>query len=200
MKLHRKRESSLAIERNRPKSSPGHISFGSKRLVFRFVALLAIGMVGFNILLVVWIFKSDAFRSFLHFNAEFSAAVLRLLGEDATANGVSIHSSRFSLSIERGCDGSQVAAFLVFAILAWPLPILWRRRLIGVVVGVTLLLVLNIVRIVTLYFIGVFWPGVFDIMHIDIWQPAFIATALLAWVTWIYWASRAKRPMSYART
>lgn len=164
---------------------------GAKRLVFRFVACLTVGMIGFNVVLVVWFSGTDAFQSLLGLNAQISAAVLRALGEDAVSSGASVLSTRYSLNIARGCDASQVAAFLALAIVVWPLPIPWKRRIMGLAVGVPILLVLNIVRVVSLYFVGADWPKAFDSMHNDIWQPAFVVAALLLWVGWVSWCSRA---------
>ena len=161
-----------------------------KRSVLRFVVLLALGMVGFNILFIVWITPSEFFQTYLRLNAGASAMVLRVLGDDASVSGISITSSRYSLSIKRGCEAIQVSAFYIFAVLAWPLSVSWRQRAIGMAVGTLLLLTLNLVRIVSLYYTGIYFPGAFETIHMDVWQPAFIVLTLFFWVTWVWWTSR----------
>ena len=161
-----------------------------KRRVFRFVVLLGVCMVAFNVLFFLWLSPSEFFQTYLKLNAGASAGVLQALGDDATVSGDSILSPRYSLTIKRGCDAFQVSAFFVFAVLCWPVPVSRWRRATGVAVGTLLLLGLNLVRIVSLYYTGVYFPRAFEAMHIDVWQPAFIFLALFFWVTWVWWTSR----------
>ena len=83
-----------------------------------------------------------------------------------------------------------MSAFFIFAVLAWPVPVLWWRRATGLAVGTLLLLTLNPVRIVSLYYTGIYFPSAFEVMHLDVWQPAFIVLALFFWVMWVWWTSR----------
>ena len=46
------------------------------------------------------------------------------------------------------------------------------------------------VRILSLYYIGVFWPRFFRAAHGYVWQSIVI---LLSMVIWIYWAERFAR-------
>ncbi len=160
-----------------------------KRSVLRFVVLLAVCMVGFNILFIVWITPSEFFQGYLRLNAGASAMVLQVLGDDASVTGTSITSPRYSLNIKRGCEAIQVSAFYIFAVLAWPLSVSWRQRAIGMAVGTLLLLTLNLTRIISLYYIGIYFPSAFEAAHIDVWQPAFIVLALLFWVIWVRWVT-----------
>ena len=174
------------------KATPGGDGswIGDRRRVLTFVVLLGVWMAAFNALFVLWLAPAQSFQSYLRLNAEASAAVLHALGDDATVSGTSIISSRFSLSIQRGCEAIQVSAFFIFAVLAWPVPVSWWRRVTGLAVGTLLLLTLNLVRIVSLYYIGIYFPNAFEAMHIDVWQPAFIALALFFWMMWVWWTSR----------
>jgi len=167
-------------------------SFWSSRRwqVLQFVVVLAVATGLFNIVFLVWLSDTTLFERYLGLNAEVSAAVLRLFGEHATSQGASLISPRYSLNIARGCEAVQVAAFFLFAVAAWPLAIARWRRWLGGVAGVLTLMVCNIVRIVSLYYTGIYLPGEFETMHIDVWQPMFILLALLVWVAWIWWASR----------
>lgn len=174
------------------KAAPGGKGswIGNRRQVLWFVVLLGAWMAGFNALFFLWLAPSESFQSYLRLNAEASAAVLHALGDDATVSGTSIISSRYSLDIKRGCEAIQVSAFFIFAVLAWPVPVSWWRRATGLAVGTLLLLTLNLVRIVSLYYTGIYFPSAFEAMHIDVWQPAFIALALFFWLTWVWWISR----------
>ena len=187
-----KRQRSDTSRKERSARSGGGSYFASKRRVLRFVGLLVLFMVGFNALFYVWISPAESFQEYLTLNAEASAVILRLLGDDATAAGVSVGSSRFSVNIKRGCDALQVSAFFIFAVLAWPVSVSIWRRFLGLIIGTSLLLAMNLVRIVSLYYTGIHFPSAFDMMHIDVWQVGFIVLALFFWVLWLWWVARAE--------
>ena len=88
------------------------------------------------------------------------------------------------MSIEAGCDAVQASAFFVFAVMASPLPVSYRARIPWLLGGTSLLLVINLVRIVSLFYTGVYFPKAFDLMHIDVWQAGFIFLPLCFWVLW----------------
>ncbi len=100
--------------------------------------------------------------------------MLRVLGDDAAAKGTSITSSRFALDVKRGCDAIQASAFFVFGVLASPAPVSLLSRVVPLAVGTLFLLVMNLVRIVSLYYTGVYFPKAFDVIHVDVWQALFI--------------------------
>ncbi len=163
----------------------------AKRPVLRFVLVFAVLIGAFNVYFYVWFSKSEAFESYLHFNAEVSGAILRVFGEDARVAETSISSPRFALNIKRGCDAIQASVFFVFLVLASPLRTPLVKRLPAIIVGMALLLLINLVRIISLYYIGVYVPSAFKMMHVEIWQALFIFLPLFMWVLWV---RRAMRP------
>jgi exosortase/archaeosortase family protein len=126
--------------------------------------------------------RDDMFPAYLRFNARGGAAVLRLLGHQATAADLSISSPRFEIEIRRGCDAVDPSLVFLSAVLAFPGRI--RTKIPGMLVGTCVLMLINFVRIVTLFLVGVYFPRVFEIMHVDVWQVAFIFLAILFWVIW----------------
>lgn len=172
--------------------APAKSPFWSSRRwqVLQFVLVLAVATGLFNIVFLVWLSDTTLFERYLGLNAEVSAAVLRLFGEHATSQGASLISPRYSLSIARGCEAVQVAAFFFIAVASWPLSVARWRRWLGGLIGVVTLMVCNIVRIVSLYYVGIYFPRSFETMHIDVWQPMFILLALFVWLAWLGWASR----------
>jgi exosortase/archaeosortase family protein len=55
--------------------------------------------------------------------------------------------------------------------------------------GIILLQALNLVRIITLYWIGVHLPSFFNSAHMEIWPTAFIIVAITLFVGWKQWSS-----------
>jgi exosortase/archaeosortase family protein len=66
----------------------------------------------------------------------------------------------------------------------------FRFKLPAVVIGPLVLLVTNLVRIVSLYFVQIHAPSLFELLHVEVWQVAFIFLAVLLWVAWARWALR----------
>ena len=71
-----------------------------------------------------------------------------------------------------------------------------RSKLPGLVVGTFVLAVVNLIRIVTLFYTGIYWPKWFEAMHVDVWQPIFILLSLTFWILWAVWATQPPSPQS----
>jgi len=161
--------------------------------VFRFVVVLVLLMVGFNALFYCWLSYTKAFESYLALNASVSAKVLCFLGEHARSSGEHLTSPRFSLTIKRGCDALQASFFFALLVIASPLTVPIRNRIVWMVGGTMLLLFINLVRIISLYYTGVWYPSMFEVMHVEVWQVAYIVMPILLWLYWIRRVS--KRPV-----
>src|SRR4030042_301593 len=122
-------------------------------------------------------YNNKLLPSYHHLIAKMSGGILWLLGQGTTAEGVSVFSPRFSIKIIRGCDAVESTALFICAVLAFPAP--FSRKVLGIIAGTLLLGILNLVRIVSLFLIGVYFPSIFDFMHIDTWQAIFIFFAVI---------------------
>ncbi len=163
--------------------------WGSKGPVFRFVVSFSVMMSVFAVFFFAYFTNTVAFDAYLRLNADVSARLLRLMGDDATAAGFSVTSARASVQIKHGCDAIFPSALFVGAVLASP--VRFRSKIGGMFIGSVVLLTINLIRIITLYYTRIYAPDYFHMMHIDVWQPAFIFLSLLFWVLW---ALRATRP------
>lgn len=118
-----------------------------------------------------------------------TSAVLRLFGCATVVDGTSVVSGQFSISVVTACTGLFATGLYVVAVLLFPAA--WRSRLVGCAVGVCVLFVVNVVRLVSLYYVGVHWPYALDVVHQVVWQSLLIATVV---AMWLLWAGRARRP------
>jgi len=116
------------------------------------------------------------------FVARISGAVLGLLGEDITVADCKLSSPRFAVTIYNGCNGLITSLILVSGVLAFPAS--WRAKAAGVVGGLLAIQVINQIRIVSLFYIGVFLPDYFDESHILIWQSLVILAGVGLWIAW----------------
>lgn len=165
---------------------------GGKRPILRFVLLFGVFMGVFYSLAMTSTYSQDVLGPYLQVNATVSGSVLRLLGQDVTVVNRSISSSKAALSIEQGCDAIHPSVLFLSAVLAFPVAL--RRKVGGAVVGVAILLGINLVRIISLFYTQVYFPAAFEIMHVEVWQALFIFLALLCWIIWVGWASRTETP------
>lgn len=172
--------------RRAAKSEAGLSWYQSKRPVLRFVVLFGVFMGLFYACTLIPFADQRAWPAYLRVNAQASAGILRVLGEQATTREESINSPRGSLRIARGCDAVQPSALFVAAVLASPVS-MWAK-LPGMILGTVLLILLNLVRIVSLFYIQIYFPRAFEVMHIEVWQALFIFLAIALWAWWAWWA------------
>lgn len=165
------------------------------RPVLRFVLLFGLFLGLFELAFVIPVVRNELFPSYLRWNAHASGALLSIFEDSVTTHGNSI-SGRYSLTIERGCDALDPSALFLAGVLAFPSALM--AKLPGMLMGTLCLMVLNLVRIVSLYYVGVYIPGWFHIMHVDVWQAAFILIAIVFWVLWALWAIRKDQPVPHA--
>ncbi len=163
--------------------------YEGKKPVFRFVFLFAVLMGLFELFCMTSWVRDVAFPWYLKWNASASGGILDIFEDSVIVAGKSISvPGRYALSIERGCDAIEPSALFCAGVLAFPASLL--SKLPGMLIGTLCLMVLNIFRIVSLFYIGVYFPRAFDIMHVDVWQALFVFLAILFWVLWALWATR----------
>jgi exosortase H (IPTLxxWG-CTERM-specific) len=125
--------------------------------------------------------------------AKVSGGILHVLGEDITVDGRVLRSPRFSVVIYNGCNGLITSLIFISGVLAFPAR--WRAKLIGVIGGLVAIQLINLVRIVTLFYIGVFLPQHFNDSHIFIWQSIVILAGVTLWIVWAhYYGAPQKEP------
>jgi exosortase/archaeosortase family protein len=116
--------------------------------------------------------------------AHISSFLLNLFGQDTRVFEENITSSAFSISVRKGCDAIAPMILYIFGIVFFPVN--YKHKLRGIGIGITVLAVVNIIRIFSLFLIGKYTnQRFFDIMHVDIWQILFIMITLFIWVQWL---------------
>jgi exosortase H (IPTLxxWG-CTERM-specific) len=126
--------------------------------------------------------------------ARLSAGVLRVLGEDAgvrtTRNDIILSSPRFSVTIYNGCNGLITSLIFISGVVAFPSGM--RAKAVGILVGSLAIQAINQVRIVSLFYIGIYLPQFFNESHIFVWQSLVIIAGV---AMWIVWANNAAAPL-----
>lgn len=164
----------------------------AKRPVFRAVLIFLALLAAFYTFEFTHLARGPARHAYLRWIANTSARILTVMGHDAEADGTDVRSSRFSVKIVRGCDALDPTAAFVAAVFASPVS-LWSK-LPGLLIGTASLLLINLVRVVSLFYIGIHFPAAFKFMHHDVWQAAFVVLAVVFWLIWVQWATRRSAP------
>jgi exosortase/archaeosortase family protein len=98
-------------------------------------------------------------NGFLHAYAASAGLVLRAFDPSVRVVGQEI-TGAFAMRIVQTCDAMDVTILFVSAVVSWKAPI--GRRLLAAVVGAFALGILNLLRICSLYLIGMLWPSLFE--------------------------------------
>ena len=117
--------------------------------------------------------------------ADTGTAVIRAFDGEAGSQGNVVFNPRtgFSMAIMAGCNGVEAMLVLLAGILAYPAP--WRLKLAGLAVGVVAIQALNLVRIVSLFYLGQWNLEWFEWAHLYAWQALIMLDALLVWMLWL---------------
>ncbi len=132
--------------------------------------------------------QTEGYRSYLALIAKLAGTVLQGIGVEATISGRVIESKTFGFEIVPGCDGMEALALFGSAVLASPVGL--RPRLVFLFAGGAVLMVVNLLRIVTLYLVAIRFPASLERMHWDLWPGILILLVLSCWLIWARWAWR----------
>ena len=80
---------------------------------------------------------------------------------------------------------------LCAAILAFPAP--WRYKALGLAIGIAAVQLLNVVRVISLFYIGQWNRDAFEWAHLYVWQALIMLDVLVVWLIWVRRIPRAGR-------
>jgi exosortase H (IPTLxxWG-CTERM-specific) len=149
-----------------------------KKFLIRFAVFLA----GFYALVAIQPVNDAVVVPFTAFLVRVSAWILRAIGEQVLTQGTVIRSSLFAVDVKNGCNGIEAALLLLAAMLAFPAPP--RARATGIAAGLLAIQGVNLVRIVSLFWLGAHRRDVFDLFHAAIWQTLLILLAVGIFLAW----------------
>ena len=149
-----------------------------RRFLVRFVLFL----VGFYAFVAIRPVNDAVVVPFTAFLVRLSAGLLRAIGEPVVTAGTVIRSSVFAVDVKNGCNGIEATLLLLAAMLAFPAPP--KARAAGIAVGFGAIQGVNLVRIVSLFWLGAHRRDVFDLFHAAIWQTLLILLAVGIFLAW----------------
>jgi exosortase H (IPTLxxWG-CTERM-specific) len=161
-----------------------HVKQNHKRRALLFIMLFTIQIILFYVVYGNQWFEQHLFFPLANTYAWISGKVLSLVGySNIVAGDIISSATSLSVSIKKGCDAAEPMAIFIAAVIAFPAT--YKSKFSGLLFGLLMMFLLNIVRIFTLFIAGVHFPDFFETMHLAVWQVLFIMFAIMLWVLWI---------------
>ena len=122
--------------------------------------------------------------------AKASAAIVHVIDPSVISYGRVLQSAKtgFGVSIEAGCNGVEATIVLVAAMLAFPSS--WKMKLWGIGLGFIAVQAVNLIRIVSLFFLGQWNFKVFEFAHLYMWQALIMLDVLVVWLLWMRYVAK----------
>ena len=155
----------------------------------RFLILFPICLLGGFALLEVRPVAA-AIAAFTTSLVTISGGLIHLFGGKVVVAGAMLLSpvDGFGVKVENGCNAVNVTILLWAAILTYPAP--WLDKLKGLAAGSLALHTVNLLRIITLYYLGRYNKSWFDFAHYYLWESLIVLDTLA--IFW-FWASLVRR-------
>ena len=117
--------------------------------------------------------------------AKISAWLVTVVDPGVASAGKVLRSTvnGFAVSIEAGCNGVEATIVLVAAMLAFPAP--WKNKLVGLAAGTLAVQGLNVVRVISLFYLGQWNMRAFEWAHLYVWQALIMLDVLIVWLVWV---------------
>jgi len=153
--------------------------------MLRFSILFVVLLLGLFTVEVLQPVQANVILPFTAVIAKVSVFLIELFDSGVISAGKVITDieSGFAVSIEPGCNGVEALIILFAAIFAFPAP--FKHKLIGFAIGFVAIQALNLVRIISLFYLGQWNMTWFEWFHLYLWQALIILDALVVWLIWL---------------
>jgi exosortase H (IPTLxxWG-CTERM-specific) len=164
-----------------------------KKPVFYFCMVFCAVLMTISILLRLDFFQTHLLTPHLKQIAVLCSTAIHTLGTSCDVSDTSILSDKFSINIVPGCDSIYPTALLWAALIAYPAT--WKSKLLGMAGGTVVLFIINILRVLSMFYVGRAFPSLFEFVHVYAWQALFILLTLALWLLWAVKVAREKIPV-----
>jgi exosortase H (IPTLxxWG-CTERM-specific) len=122
--------------------------------------------------------------------ASLSAALITPFDDTVVAYGkvLQFKDTGFAVSIEAGCNGVEATIVLIAAVLAFPAT--WRQRLAAITLGFLAVQAMNILRIISLFYLGDWDLDIFSWVHLYLWPTLIMLDVLVVFILYLRYLSQ----------
>jgi exosortase H (IPTLxxWG-CTERM-specific) len=155
----------------------------------RFVLIFAVVLVGLFSLEMLPPIQALLIEPFTSMLAAISATIIQPFDDSVLSHGkvLQFGPQGFAVSIESGCNGVEATIVLIAAVLAFPAP--WRARLLAIVLGFLAVQCLNILRIISLFYLGRWNLDIFSWVHLYLWPALIMLDVLIVFIVYLRFLS-----------
>jgi exosortase H (IPTLxxWG-CTERM-specific) len=167
--------------------------------MFRFVLIFLVSLLLLFTLELLQPVQTHVILPFTTAIAHVSVWLMRLFDHSVVAHDNDILNALTGggIQIVAGCNGVEAVLILVSAVLAFPAP--WSHKLAGIGLGFLAIQTLNLVRIISLFYLHEWNHVWFEWFHLYLWQALIILDALVFWLLWLRWLPRVQPAASGAQ-
>jgi exosortase H (IPTLxxWG-CTERM-specific) len=148
----------------------------------RFILLFTVSfLLGLGLLLTPPVRNAD--EKFTHTLVGISYGLIYICGGTADIQGAVLRSpvNGFAIEMKDGCNAVFVTVLLLSAMVAFPAP--WKLKILGLLAGTIIIQCLNIIRFISLFYIGQYSLASFNFAHEYLWETLLMLdTMFLFWV------------------
>ncbi len=119
---------------------------------------------------------------FTAFVAHCSSILMNIFGAGSKVTGYTLSTPKFSINVVDGCNGIYATAILISGVIAYPASL--RHKFYGIAFGFTAVFLANLIRVISLFYMGLHFPDIFQEVHVYVWQPIIILWAIIVWNFW----------------
>jgi len=145
--------------------------------------LLQAGIVFVLLIVALYYLVSLLDDAVLEPTAQACGWLLARIGQDVAVYGPLIRSAETRFEIVGECTAVFPAVLLVSGVLAFPSSA--RAKLLGALLFLPAVLLLNQLRLVTLWFVQRHAPHAFDLVHVYVWQPLMVVLVVAMFAVWL---------------
>ncbi len=151
----------------------------------RFVIIFSTVLVGLFTLEMLEPVQANIIQPFTGWLATLSAAIIMPFDDAVVASGRIIEhtTAQFAVSIESGCNGVEATIVLIAGVLAFPAT--WTQRLTAILLGFLAIQALNLVRIISLFYLGQWNFDIFTWTHLYLWPVLIMLDVLLVFAVYL---------------
>ena len=134
--------------------------------------------------------QEAAIQPFTGILATISTAVILPFDDTVIAQGRVLRDATtgFAVSIEAGCNGVEAAIVLIAGIVAFPASL--KNKAIAILAGFLFVQALNIVRIISLFYLGQWNYTVFEWFHLYLWPVLIMLDVLIVFAIYLQWLGK----------
>lgn len=162
-----------------------------RKKIVRFLVGYLLVILAFYIFYYSGFYERYLNSGFLHFQARVSHFLLDVFEDPLYLRGTVVSSPKFSYTIIRGCDGLEGLMIFLAAILVFPVAFRYKWK--GLLVGTLTLFLINHLRIILLFYVGVYRPDYFEFAHHNIGFILYSMASVLMLLLWVEWIRRNQR-------